>query len=278
MWAQALACEDIVGAVAGPKRKRSKTGSGWSWRLAGIALCTFFAFGVITGLSQSGRVLARRIEALLEHLPHSSRSELIPAAYHTFFFKEPRAGKFGRSAAALTVPGPTGAIALVERPDGFFQIDSEGGLRGPVSPADAADLPVLSGSGVEDARASQLVEYAGQLIRAEAVLSAIISEMHVTSSGEMRLFLDRPHLVIVLASAQFPLQLARAARVLEGWRGHRELLEMIDMTVPSEAIVRLQAETMERLNSANAQRRRGPARLNSFLQSHEMISEADISH
>src|SRR5215471_19953322 len=178
-------------AVAGRKRKKKKSsGSGWSWRLAGIALCAFFALGVITGLSQSGRVLARRIEALLEHLPHSSRLELIPAAYHTFFFKEPTAGKFGWPSAALTVRGPTEAIVLVEHPDGFFQIDSEGGLHGPVSPADAADLPVLSGSGVENARALQLVEYAGQLIRAEAVLSTIISEMHVTSSGEMYLFLD----------------------------------------------------------------------------------------
>jgi len=239
-------------AVAGPKRKRSKTGSGWSWRLAGIALCAFFALGVITGLSQSGRVLEHRIEALLDHLPHSSRSELIPAAYHTLFFKEPTAGKFGRSPAALTVSGPTEAIALVEHPDGFFQIDSEGGLRGPVSPADAADLPVLSGSGVENARALQLVEYAGQLIRAEAALSTIISEMHVTSSGEMYLFLDRPHLVIVLASGQFPLQLACAAKVLEVWRGHRELIGMLDMTIPGEAIVRPQAETMERLDRANA--------------------------
>jgi len=98
----------------------------------------------------------------------------------------------------------------------------------------------------------QLVEYAGQLIRAEAVLSTIISEMHVTSSGEMYLFLDRPHLVIVLASGQFPLQLACAAKVLEVWRGHRELIGMLDMTIPGEAIVRPQAETMERLDRANA--------------------------
>ncbi|MBV8361821.1 MAG: cell division protein FtsQ/DivIB [Deltaproteobacteria bacterium] len=238
-------------AVAGPKRKRSKTSSGWSWRLAGIALCAFFALGVITGLSQSGRVLERRIEALLERLPHSSRSDLIPAAYHALFFKEPTAGKFGGLPAALTIGGPAEAIALVEHPDGFFQIDSEGSLRGPVSPADAADLPVLSGSGVENARASQLVEYAGRLIRAEAALSTIISEMHVTSSGEMHLFLDRPHLVIVLAPGQFPLQLVRAAKVLEVWRGHHEFIGMIDMTVPGEAIMRPQAETMERLDRAN---------------------------
>jgi cell division protein FtsQ len=237
----------LVVAVAGSKKKRSKTGSGWSWRLAGIALCAFFALGVITGLSQSGRVLARRIQTLFQRLPHSGHSDLIPTAYHTFFFKEPTAENFGQPSAASTLRARADAIALVEHPDGFYQIDSEGGLRGPVSPADTADLPVLSGSAVENAPAPQLVEYAGQLIRAEAILSAIISEMRVTSSGEMSLFLERPQLVIALAPGQFPLQLARAARVLDVWRGHRELIGIIDMTTPSEAIVQPKAETMERL-------------------------------
>jgi hypothetical protein len=237
-------------AVAGPKKKKSKSSSGWSWRLTGIALCAFFALGVITGLSQAGRVLARRIEALLECLPHSGRSELIPAAYRVFLFREPTAEKFARPRVA--VRSPTDTIALVEHPDGFYQIDSEGGLRGPVSPADTVDLPVLSGSGVENARAAQLVEYAGQLIRAEAALSAIISEMRVTSSGEVSLFLDRPHLVIALALGQFPLQLTRAARVLDVWRGHHELIGIIDMTTPGEAIVRPKAGTVERLDRVTA--------------------------
>jgi hypothetical protein len=249
--AQAAACAVVVlAAVAGPKKKKSKTTSGWSWRLAGIALCAFFALGVITGLSQSGRVLAHRIAALLDRLPHSSRSEIIPAAYHTFFFRD-RAAKFGRSPAAMTAQAPSEAIALIERHEGFFQIDSEGSLHGPVSPDDSPDLPVLSGSGVENAPPLHLVEYAGQLIRAEAILSAIISEMSVTSRGEMRLFLDRPHLVVLLAPGQFSLQLARTARVLEVWREHRELPAMVDMTIPNEAIVRPQAEDMERLNRAD---------------------------
>jgi hypothetical protein len=265
-------------AVAGPKKKRSKSGSGWSWRLAGVALCAFFALGVITGLSESGRALARRIEALLERLPRSSRSELIPAAYHNFFVKEPAAGKLRRSPAASRIRAPAGAIALVEHADGFFEIDSEGRLLGPLSPADAADLPVLSGSGVENARASQLVEYAGKLIRAEVILSSIISEMRVNSSGEMRLFLDRPHLVIALAPGQFPLQLARAARVLEVWRGRRELIGMIDLTIPGEAIVRPQADTMQRLDRAGASSEAEPARWNQLVQNHEIISEVAPSH
>jgi hypothetical protein len=237
--------------VAAAKKKKAKTASGWSWRLAGIALCAFFVLGVITGLSHSGRVLAHRIGALLERLPHSSRSALIPAACGNFFFKEPRGRTFAESSLAPAVHVSAEAIALVEYPKGFFQIDSAGDLYGPVSSADAADLPVLSGGGVEHARGAQLVEYAAQLIRAEAILSVIVSELRVSSRGEMRLFLDRPHLVIVLAPGQVPLQLARAARVLEIWRGHRALIGMIDMTIPGEAIVRPRAEASERLDRAD---------------------------
>jgi hypothetical protein len=240
-------------AVAGSKKKK-KTGSGWNWRLAGIALCAFFALGVITGLSQPGRVLARRIQALIKRLPHSGRSELIPAAYHTFFFREPGAGKFGRSPAGVPAGAPTQAIALLERGNGFYQIDSAGSLLGPVAPTNTADLPVLTGNGVENADAAQLVVYAGRLIRAEAVLSAIISEMRVTSSGEMRLYFDHSHLVIVTGAGQFFLQLAHAAKVLRMWRGHLQLIAMIDMTIPGEAIVQLRDETIERFARATATR------------------------
>jgi hypothetical protein len=264
-------------AVAGPKRKKSKTGSGWSWRLAGIALCAFFALGVITGLSQSGRLLARRIEALLEHSPHSSHSALIPAAYHAFFFKEAAAARFRRLPASLSARARTAAVALVEYPDGFFQIDGKGGLRGPVSPVDTPDLPVLSGDGVESASASQLVEDAGQLVRAEAALSVIISEMRLTSTGEMRLYLDRPQMEIVFAPGQFPMQLARAARVLEVWRGRRQLIGMIDLTIPGEAIVRPQAQRIERFDRAKAAADARPAGLNARVQSREIISEAVVT-
>jgi hypothetical protein len=264
-------------AVAGPKRKKSKTGSGWSWRLAGIALCAFFALGVITGLSQSGRLLAHRIEALLEHSPHGSRSALIPAAYHAFFSKDAAVSRFGRLPASLSIRPRAEAVALVEYPDGLFQIDGKGGLRGPVSPANTPDLPILSGDGVESASASQLVEDAGQLVRAEAALSVIISEMRLTSNGEMRLYLDRPRLVIVFAPGQFPLQLARAARVLDIWRGRRQLIGMIDLTVPGEAIVRPSAQTMERLDGAKAVGDARRAGLNARVHSREIISEAVVT-
>jgi Cell division protein FtsQ len=228
--------------VAGSRKKKSKTGSGWSWRLAGIALCAFFALGVITGLSQSGRLLARRIEALLQSLPHTSRSQLIPTAYHAFFSKESTATDFGRSGVKSILTQRSEAVALAEHPDGFYQIDSEGSLLGPLSPSDTPDLPILSGSEVEHSSAAQLLDYAGELIRAETVLAAIISEMRVTANGKIRLYLDRHQLVIVLAPARFPLQLARAARVLDVWRRQRGLVAVIDMTIAGEAIVSLKAD------------------------------------
>ena len=40
-----------------------------------------------------------------------------------------------------------GAIAIVERRDGFYELFSGGELRGPVSPGKQGDLPVLSGDG-----------------------------------------------------------------------------------------------------------------------------------
>jgi hypothetical protein len=231
-----------VVAVAGSKKKKSKTGSGWSWRLAGLALCAFFALGVLTGLSQSGRVLARRIEALLQLLPRTSRSQLIPSAYRTFFFRPSRTADFEPPAGACIMRARTEVIALAEHSNGFYKIDGDGGLSGPLSPLDTTDLPILSGIGIEHAGASQLLEYAGELIRAETVLAAIISEMSVTTDGEIRLYLDRPHLVIVFARSHFSLQLARAAKVLEVWRRHSEFIELIDMTIPGEAIVRAKAD------------------------------------
>jgi Cell division protein FtsQ/DivIB, C-terminal len=228
--------------AAGAKKKKTKSGSGWSWRLAGIALCAFFALGVLTGLSQSGRLLAQRIEALLRYLPHSSRSALIPAAYRTFFIKQPIVEDF-RSPSASS---PSEAIALIEHPDGFYEVGNEGGLFGPVSPAQAADIPVISGSGVEHASAVQLLEYAAELIRAEAILAARISEMRVASSGEICLYLDRPHLAVILEPAGWVLQLARASKVLSLWRGHQQLIGIIDMTVPDEAIVRPKIQSLAR--------------------------------
>jgi Cell division protein FtsQ len=262
--------------VAGSRKKKTKAGSGWTWRLAGIALCAFFVLGVITGLSQSGRVLARRIETLLQHLPHGQRSELIPTAYHALFSQELSDGQMLPSAAA-SLDKQNRALALIKRTDGFYEIDNKGVLLGPVSAGVGSDLPILSGSGVEHARASQLVEYAGELIRAEAVLAALVSEMLVTANDEIRLYLDRPQLVIVLSPQQFRLQLALAARVLELWPRQLELIGTVDMTIPGEAIVRPDPIEVDQLDHPRSKGRVRVAGLSSFSHDRGMGSEK-ISH
>ena len=259
-------------AAVGAKKKRGKSSSGWSWRLAGIALCAFFVLGVITGLSESGRLLAHRIEALFERLPHSNRSELIPAIYRGFLFKAPAVQELRPS-----LPSAGEAIALAEREDGFYQIDRDGRLSGPIPPAGAADLPVLSGADIEHASAAQLLEYVGELIRAEAALAAIVSEMRVTSSGEVHLYLDQPHVVIALSRAGLPLQLARAGKVLALWREHASVVGMIDMTVPDEAIIRPRVESPQRLDAANASRV-AALKLAEPFQHRPMLAEAPLAH
>jgi len=258
----------VGAAVAAVKRKKGKTGSGWSWRLAGIALCAFFLLGVITGLSQPGRLLAHRIEALLQRLPHSGRSQLIPAAYHALLFKQPTSDAGRQSAVSTALRPSTDTVALAELSEGFYQIDSQGGLFGPLSPANTPDLPILSGSGLEHARASQLIEYAGIVIRAEALFGAVISEMRVTAHGEAHLYLDRPHLVIILTPTGFSPQLLRAAKVLKIWQQHRELIEMVDVTIPGEAIVRPKTEAIEPVDSI--EREFMPIGLSTF-KGHEVV-------
>lgn len=218
-------------AVAAAKKKKRKSGAGWSWRLAGIALCAFFALGVITGLSQSGRIFAIRVETLLNLLPYHGRSGLTPVNYVPARMVAP--GGAAQSGA--------GALALVERGDGFYTLDAQGELRGPVSPSGQGDLPVLSGSAVKRARAEQLLEYASVLVRAEAGLSEMASEMSVGDDGAATLYLDHPPIAIALELDDTGSAIARAARVLNLWRGHRELIERIDLTTPGQAVVRLKA-------------------------------------
>lgn len=225
-------------AAAKKKKSRRKSGADWSWRLAGIALCAFFALGVITGLSPSGHVFARRVEALLNILPRQGRSALVVPGFSTVRFADsPRAPLHGGIAG--------GAIALVERSDGFYTLGAGGELRGPVSPAAAGDFPILSGPGVRDARADRLVEYAGMLVRAEVDLSQSISEMWVGGTGAAVLFPERSRLEIAVNLDDMPAELARANRVLTLWRGHRGMLAAVDMTTPGQAVVRLKPAALD---------------------------------
>jgi hypothetical protein len=216
----------VVVAVAA-KRKKSKNSTHWSWRLAGLVLCAFFALGVMTGLSQSGHIFALRLHTLLSFWSHPGHSALVPSA----FPQEPIVqSRLERRAEP---------VALVERTDGFYVLRSEGALRGPVSAVSAADLPVLSGAGTRDAATAQLLEYAGVLVRAEAELSQPVSEMRVGVDGNASLFLDRSRTEIILGLDHAPLELTRAARVIRLWHGHEQLLTSLDMSTPGQAVMRL---------------------------------------
>jgi len=226
--------------VVAAKRKKSKNSTHWSWRLAGLVLCAFFALGGVTGLSQSGHIFALRLHTLLSFWSHPGHSALVPSA-----FSQERIVQSQFQRRAESAP-----VALVERTDGFYVLRSEGALRGPVSPVSAADLPVLSGAGTRDAATLQLLEYAGVLVRAEAELSQPVSEMRVGVDGNASLFLDRSRTEIILGLDHAPLELTRAARVIRLWHGHALLLTLLDMSTPGQAVMRL-----DRLH---AQPRRAP--------------------
>lgn len=205
------------------KRKKAKKASDWSWRLAGIALCAFFALGVITGLSRSGRSLAARVETLLRMMPLTSRSALLPPQLPL---------------PVILSAKPT-AIALVKRPDGFYALDSDGALRGPVAPIAEGDLPIVDGPSTVAASGQQLVGYASLLVRSEAALGLVISEIRIDSDETATLYLERPAIPIMIDIAPAPQELARSMRILGLWRDRVNLVAAIDMTVPGQAIVRV---------------------------------------
>jgi hypothetical protein len=231
--------------VAAAKRKKAKKGSDWSWRLAGLALCAFFALGVITGLSRSGRSLAVRIEALLRMLPRASHSALIPPA------------------AAMTAPPSSNpnSIALVDRPDGYYVLNGDGGLCGPVTPAATADLPILSGASVRTANGDALLAFASDLVRAEAVLGLRISELEVESDDQGVFDLERPAVALTIDFSRQGAELERGARILGLWREHSEMLAAVDLTIPGQAIVQVRPE-LARASSASAK----PGRVSVMLR------------
>jgi hypothetical protein len=230
----------VAAAVA--KKKKTRKGAGWSWRLAGIALCAFFALGVVTGLSRAGRLFALRVEALFPLWVHPGRSALVTYAGDA----EP---------APAVVRKPVASVALVERTDGFYTLDAAGGLHGPVSPAMQGDLPVLSGSAVQNAPPAQLLEDAATLVRAEAALSEVVSEMRADGDGVAAVFLDHPRLPILVTLDDAALEFARSAQVLRLWRGHQELIASLDMTASGQAIVRLKPGVLEKAKHAAGARR-----------------------
>lgn len=233
------------------RRRKDNAVAGWNARMGGLVVCVFFALGVMTGFSTIGRAVALRASDSLVSYQDRIMDSFAPARavasnYSAVILEwAERAGLYNRG-----VHGPgaeslsahdlrDGAIAIVERRDGFYQLFDGGELRGPVSPAIQGDLPVLSGSAVESASGSQLVEYAAVLIRAEAQLSEIISEMQVAEDGTGSLFLEREQTEVVIDLDRAPAELQRAIEVRAQWHGRENLIAAVDLTTPGQAVVRL---------------------------------------
>jgi hypothetical protein len=213
------------------KRASAKSGGAdWTRRALGLVLCAFFGLGVATGLSQPGRAFAARVRLTV--------NSYWAALTQTLMLWRDRPAQ-GALLAPITSPG--NAVALVERSDGFYALFAQGELRGPVEPAAEGDLPILSGASLKRARARDLVRYAATLVRAEAELARLVSEMRLDDDGTASLFFERSHTELRLDPDRAPAELRRAAEVLGRWRGHESLVASLDMTTPGQAVMRLRA-------------------------------------
>ena len=133
-------------------------------------------------------------------------------------------------------------IAIVERHDGFYALLAGGEIRGPVSPAQQPNLPIMSGPGVESAKGLDLLDDAAVLVRAEAQMSNLISEMRVDNDGTASFYLDRARMAVVVDVNREEIELPRALDVLKQWQGRERLIAMVDMTTPDMAVVRLKTD------------------------------------
>jgi hypothetical protein len=227
-------------AVAAKKKKRKSahSGSQWGVKLAGIVLCAFFVLGVITGLSRPGHQLALRIHALLALWPHHSGSAVIPDGFTAL-------------PIARSTSGKDNAVALVRRDGGFYVLNSSGDLRGPIAPETQPDLPILSGAALAEADEAQLMQDAAVMVRAEAGLNHLVSEMSVASDGTATLFLEHPQVAVTIDESRGAAGIQRAVQMLHLWQGHQQLLAAIDLTAPDEAVVRLKPAAFDRAGVNN---------------------------
>jgi hypothetical protein len=215
--------------------------------MLGLVLCAFFVLGVMTGFSATGRALASRVSDFVYSFTGRFSHSHSPAGRIDEWFDDTLSwaeGHFHVNLSALrrrhAYARPAGgAIALVERQDGFYALFADGELIGPVSPAAADDLPILSGKRVENARGGELVEFAAVMVRAEAQLSHLVSEMNVNDDGTASLYLDRARTVVMIDLGAEPLEIRRAAEILSRWHERESMIAGIDMTTPGQAVVRL---------------------------------------
>jgi hypothetical protein len=253
-------------AVAAGRKKKTESASGWSPRLAGVLLCAFFVLGAMTGFSEAGRRVALRASNLFHSWADRTLAKLGPFRHAAVVVDEsiaPIAGllKLKPSTAGPQTPGEvevarartaSDPIAIVERRDGFYALLAGGELRGPVSPAQEPDLPIMSGPAVETATPSQLLTDAAGLVRAEAEMSSLVSEMRIDTDRTASFYLDRERMALTVDLDREEFQLRRASEVLTQWQGRERLIAMLDMTTQGMAVVRLKAD-LPRLDKRAAQ-------------------------
>ncbi len=200
------------------RRRKKKRNSEWGWRLLGVVLCAFFALGVYAGLTVANR--ARAMDA-------TGRLSRILTKLHL------------RPGRDLPQRASDGAVAVVERTDGFYALSAGGDLRGPLSAQAISDLPIISGPALDSMSGAQLLDCAELVVRAEAALSELVSEVRIAGDGTATLYLERRHTILVLDRERISEELAHAAAVMNRWRDHLDLMAALDMTTPGEAVVRL---------------------------------------
>lgn len=209
--------------------------------MVGIVLCAFFVFGVMTGFSAPGRALTARFANFFSDTAAAPASPLVQWMRDAARSIETQTGITSAPAAQLSGMRQGGAIAMVERHDGFYALFSDGELEGPVSPNAEGDLPILSGARAMNSRGIELVGYAATMVRAEAELSHLVSEMSVDNDSVATLYLDGTRTEIVIDLDNAPAEMKRADEVLAKWRGRERMIAALDMTMPGEAVVRLAA-------------------------------------
>ncbi len=221
------------------KRRKTSETTSWGWRLGGVVLVSFFALGMMAGVSPEGHALKARVKASFDAL----RAEALEAVAPVIFF--------WRGIPPVPVRyGAPDSIAIVERRDGFYALSQHAGLAGPISPQAQGDLPVLSGAGVQNASVDELMRYASILVRAEATLSALISEMRVDDDGATAtFFLARSETRLTIDIESAPVELERARELLARWQEHQRLVASLDLTTPGQAVMQLRGiESFDRIN------------------------------
>ena len=112
--------------------------------MGGLVLCAFFVLGVMTGFSTTGRAVALRTSKILISYQRRFMDSIAPqreiAANYCGVILQwaQHAGIYHRNSHAPAIESLSardmrdGAIAIVERRDGFYELFAGGELRGPV--------------------------------------------------------------------------------------------------------------------------------------------------